>query len=281
MPLRTALHASGSERRRAIRRHLEEHGELGLAEACILFGASPATLRRDFHALTRSGHGRKAWGILRAPEHADPKDRPAAESMLPFADRAGLQAEAKAAIGRAAADLVADGDSMLIDGGTTTLQMVPFLASRRVQIITNSIAIAHAIDRQRRGRLGAEVFLTGGQLLPDSFLLVGPQARATLAHYRARWAFLSAAGVDPDGVTNSNERVVEVEQAMLARAETSVLLVDSSKFHRRALTRLCDWSSLRLLLSEAPPPPGLGSRLAAAGVSVRIVPLPPRAVISQ
>jgi DeoR/GlpR family transcriptional regulator of sugar metabolism len=277
MPLRTPLHASGSERRRAIRRHLEQHGELGLAEACVLFGGSPATLRRDFHALTRAGFGVKAWGVLRSP----PPPRESPTEMLPFADRAGLQADAKVAIGRAAADLVAEGDTLLIDGGTTTLQMVPFLASRRVNIVTNSIAIAHAIDRERRGRLGAEVFLTGGQLLPESFLLVGPQAKATLAQYRVRWAFLSAAGADVDGVTNSNERVVEVEQAMIARAETVVLLIDASKFPRRSLARLCDWSAIRLVVTDAPPPEALSARLTSAGTAVRIAPPRSRTLISQ
>jgi DeoR/GlpR family transcriptional regulator of sugar metabolism len=137
-----------------------------------------------------------------------------------------------------------------------------------VKIVTNSIAIAHAIDRARGSRVGAEVFLTGGRLYPDAFALVGPQARAALAHYRAKWVFLSAAGVDGEGVTNSNELVVETEHVMIAQAERVVLLVDGAKFGVRAMVPLCALGALHTLVTDVKPPVALGRKLAKARVRV-------------
>lgn len=243
-----------------LRGHLAEHGEIGLAEACRLLGASTATVRRDFEQLVTDGHAVRQWGVLK------PAPGAMSRGMTPFADRQGLEAQAKAAIAREAAALVADDSVVFIDGGTTTLRLAPHLAARRIRIVTNSIAIAHAIDRERRGRLGAEVFLTGGQLWPDSFLLVGPQARGTLDNYRADLAFLSAAGVDGNGVSNNNELVVEVEQKMMTQAARTILLVDATKFDRRAMVPICDLGDLHAMVTNREPPRELGATLKAANV---------------
>jgi DeoR family transcriptional regulator, ulaG and ulaABCDEF operon transcriptional repressor len=222
-------------------------------------------MRRDFELLGKSGEVRREWGRLRKI-NVDTQAK-GAPGTMPFAEREILHAEAKARIGAAAAALVGDGEGVLIDGGTTTLQMVPHLARRSVKIVTNSIAIAHAIDRARGAQLGAEVFLTGGRLHPDSFLLVGPQARAAVEHYRARWAFISAAGVDAE-VTNSNEAVVEIEQAMIARAERVVLLVDESKFGARGMVRLCELAALHTVVTDVQPGAAMRRKLERAGVRV-------------
>jgi DeoR/GlpR family transcriptional regulator of sugar metabolism len=260
MPQRTAKDLSAPERRRLLRGHLAEHGEIGLAEACRLLGASTATLRRDFEQLVTAGHATRQWGVLKPAATGLPG------GMTPFADREGLEAKAKAAIAREAATLVADGDVVFVDGGTTTLRLATHLAGRRIKIITNSIAIAHVIDRERRGRLGAEVFLTGGQLWPDSFLLVGPQARATLDNYKARLAFLSAAGLDRNGASNNNELVVEVEQKMMAQSAQTILLVDASKFGRRAMAPICELRKLHTLITNREPPRELSAALDAGKV---------------
>jgi DeoR/GlpR family transcriptional regulator of sugar metabolism len=263
MPPSTKNNVSVFERRRALRKYLSEFYEIGLADACKRFGASSATMRRDFYALSKAGQAVKEWGVLKSAVAPS-------TLMPPFSERERVQAGAKAAIGRAAAELVMDEDVVLIDGGTTTLELVPHLAVRRVKIVTNSIAIAHAIDRQRHGRIGAEVFLTGGQLYPNSFMLVGPQAKATLARYRARWAFLSAAGIDAGGVSNSNELVVEIEQAMIAHAERVALLADASKFGRRSMVQLCGIGDVHTLVTDAGLSGELSHLFSKAGVEVRI-----------
>ena len=159
----------------------------------------------------------------------------------------------KERIASAAATLIKDGDVLVIDGGTTTLCLAAHLANRRVRILTNSLLIAHRIDRLRTAPGGAEVFLTGGFLYPGSGLLVGPQAVANIAGYHARLAFISVGGLDEHGSTNTNQLVVESERAMIRAAERTVVLADSTKWSRRDMVRACDWKEISVLVTDVSP----------------------------
>ena len=187
--------------------------------------------------------------------------------MVPSDLRETLHSAEKTRIARAACALVRDGDVLIIDGGTTTLGMAAEMANRRVRILTNSLLIALQIDRLRTAREGADVFLTGGQIYPGSGLLVGPQTVENIDSCHARWAFLSAGGLDGDGTTNTNQLVVECERAMIRRAEQSVVLADSSKWGRRDMVRASRWSESAMLISDAAPPFPLPAK-----VSIRVAP---------
>jgi len=246
---------------------VERQGDLTLEEACRSFQISAATARRDFAGIVARGAAAKTWGGLRRSE----KGTPAPGDMLPSSVRETLNAAQKHIIARAACALVQDGDVLMIDGGTTTLCMAEHLANRPVRIITNSLLIAHSIDRLRKVREGAEVFLTGGLLYPASGLLVGPQAVENLMNFHATWAFLSVGGLDADGATNTNQLVVESELTMIKMAKKSVVLADSSKWNRRDMVRLCRWSAVSLLLTDQKPPAGISATLNKA-VEVSIAP---------
>jgi DeoR/GlpR family transcriptional regulator of sugar metabolism len=235
------------ERQRAILSLLERQGDLTLEEACKAFAISPATARRDFVELAGRGAAEKTWGGLKSLRP------PAVGDMVPSVQREALNSAQKEDIARAACALVADGDVLMIDGGTTTLPMAAHLANRRVRILTNSLLIAHRIDRLRTATDGAEVFLTGGFLYPGSGLLVGPQAVENLAQYHARWAFLSCGGLDADGATNTNQLVVESERAMIRAAARAVVLADSSKWARRDMVRAFAWSEVHVLVMDRTP----------------------------
>jgi DeoR/GlpR family transcriptional regulator of sugar metabolism len=237
------------ERQRALIALVERQGDLTLEEACRSFTISPATARRDFLEIVSRGGAEKTWGGLRRNASADvmPGD------MIPSDLREGLNTGQKERIAQAACDLVKDGDVLMIDGGTTTLCMAPHLANRRVRILTNSLLIAHRIDRLRTAREGADVFLTGGYLYPGSGLLVGSQAVENLANYNARWAFLSCAGLDAQGATNTNQLVVESERAMIRMAEKAVVLADASKWGKRDMVRAVAWGEIAMLVTDAKP----------------------------
>lgn len=252
------------QREREILELVAARGELSISEACRDFAISPATARRVFARVASLGLAQKTWGgLMRLDGHA-------AADMLPSGVREARQAPEKEAIARAAAALVKDGDVVAIDGGTTTLRLAPFLANRPIRIITNSILIAHRIDRLRTGPSGAEVFLTGGYLYPGSGLLVGPEAVANLAQYHARWAFLSAGGLDPEGATNTNHLVVANERAMIAHSDQAVILADSSKWDRQDMARQCSWGEIGWLISDRLPakwsPPLKSGRVILASV---------------
>lgn len=242
------------ERQRALIALVERQGDLTLDEACRSFAISPATARRDFTEIVARAAAEKTWGGLR--KKSAPAD--SGGDMIPSDLRETLNVGPKERIARAAAALVQDGDVLTIDGGTTTLFLAPFLANRRVRILTNSLLIAHRIDRLRTSPEGAEVYLTGGYLYPRSGLLVGPQSVANLADYHARWTFLSCAGLDAEGATNTNQLVVEGERAMIRGAERAVVLADASKWARRDMVRAFAWAEVAMLVTDrapaAPPP---------------------------
>ena len=252
-----------SERTRKILAFLREQGELNVGQACELFNISPATARRDFLTLAASGEVEKTWGGLRTITPPD------SDTMLPSGLRKELFAEEKRRIAARATQFCAEGDIVFIDGGTTTLHLARSFASRSLRIVTNSLLVAHEIDRLRSGPSGPEVFLTGGYLYPRSGLLVGPEATAGFAKYRAQTAFLSVGGIGEEGITNNHHLVVEIEQIMIERADRVVLLADHSKFGRHELVPECSWEDVHALVTDSQPPENFvrlaGSRLVVAG----------------
>ena len=228
---------------------LDELGELTVQEVCRRFSLSPATVRRDFSRLAARGRVLKFWGGISSATSAGY----APDEMLPSFLRNTKNPEAKEAIAREAASMVADGDVVAVDGGTTTLRLARYLANRPVRIVTNSILIAHRIESLRGGAGGAEVFLTGGLVYPSSGLLVGPQAVANLQQYHSNWAFLSAGGLDAGGVTNTNQLVVESERAIIKNSRHAVLLADRTKWECRDMVRLCSWEEIDILVTDGKP----------------------------
>lgn len=224
-----------------IRERLKSFSEVRLEEMCDILRISPATARRDFGRLADSGEVERTWGGCAQVQR---------EVMPAFDARKTRCLPEKRAIAKLAAQGVKDGDSVLIDGGTTTACLAEFLAYKRVQVITNSIAVAQKIEQARGLGAGAEVFLTGGRLYPQSNLLLGSQARAMLRPYHTKWLFLSAGGVDEGGVTNHNEEIVEMELAMLEQAKKVVLLADHEKMGRRSLCSLCGWDRVDVLVTD-------------------------------
>lgn len=226
----------------------QSDAELSLAEVCDRLGASPATVRRAFVELVQSGQVERTWGGIRLAGRGTIGLGPPA-----FAKRLAASADAKKAIARAAADLLRDGDVVMIDGGTTTFHLAEFLAPKRLRVITNSLVIAQAVDRLKGGKLGAEVYLCGGLLQPEAGLVVGPQAEAFLHQYRAKWVFMSAAGVDAQGATNYDEAVLGSEKVMIEQSAQVVLLADSSKLDKQAMCSLCPMSEVDYLFTDKAP----------------------------
>jgi len=254
------------ERQRALIALVQRQGDLTLEEACRVHAISPATARRDFVDIVARGAAQKTWGGLRSI----PSVEGGLGDMVPSGLREIQRTADKERIAAAACALVQDGDVLMIDGGTTTLCMAPHLANRPVRILTNSLLIAHRIDRLRTSQGGAEVFLTGGFLYPGSGLLVGPQSLENLVKYHARWAFLSCGGLDAEGATNTNQLVVEGERAMIRTAETAVLLADSSKWTRKDMVRLCQWKEIKILITDAAPPREIHQQMKAV-VAVDVI----------
>lgn len=220
-------------------------GELGER-----FGVSEVTIRSDLDALAARGEIRRIRG------GAIPIADPHAERS--FEDSREANAEEKQAIGRAAAGLVSNGDTVILDVGTTTTAIATALGSRddlrAVTVFTNGLNIALELERAAPR---VTVIVSGGTLRPLQHSLVNPLAEVLLADLNADLAFVGCNGVHPErGVTNVNLPEAEVKRRMLSLARRRVIVADGSKIGEIAAARLCGVEDVDLLITgrSAPAP---------------------------
>ena len=196
-----------------------------VAELVELTGSSEATVRRDIAALHVRGEVRRVRGGAESPT---PQARPGLVGR-PFSVNRTLNVAAKRAIARAAVALCEDGDDLIVNGGTTTFQMVHGLAARRVQVLTNSLPIAEHLLAHSEN----PVHLPGGTVYREQSIVLSPFDDDFSRHFHARRVFMGADGIGRLGLTESDPLVAQAERRLLGRADELVVLADSSKFRRR------------------------------------------------
>ena len=241
-------------------------GENGatIRELAGKLAVSGMTIRRDLDELARDGIVRLVHaGAVLAPE--------ASQDFLPrysLAEAVGERAEQKAAIGRAAAAMVADGAIVIVDSGTTTEWVARSLpAGLQATIICFALNILLEVHR----RESCEVVFGGGTLHRDTLMFEGPESPALVRRHRATLAFVSAAGVsDRLGVTCVNPYEVETKRAAIASALLRVLVVDSSKFGRVQAAFVGELSDFDTVVTDGGIPPEFAELLPARGIELRI-----------
>lgn len=154
----------------------------------------------------------------------------------------------KRAIAEHVAALVNDGDSLVLDSGSSTYALAEALRVRtNLTVATNDIRIAHYFAAKG----GVRLLVSGGQLIDSVFTLVGPATLSFLADIHLDWAFLGADAIDPvRGISNFNTVEVPVKQAMVKAADRVVLLADSSKFGRRALATVAGLDAFEVIVTD-------------------------------
>lgn len=232
------------ERHERILEHLNTHRFIGAEQAHALIGASPATIRRDFNDLADKGLAQRTRGGLRRLEQVE-------DGALPYAFRAERYSAEKAAIARRAMALLQPGDSVFVDGGTTTWQVARFIPDFPLTIITNSLRLASALGERKPQSPDLRVLLSGGALHPEAGLLVGPQAVRTLSEYHADWAFISPGGVDRGGIYNTNEDAAASERVMIRNARQTAVLADPGKIGKTSLCRIVGLDAVQRLITTA------------------------------
>src|SRR5262245_42935956 len=245
-------------RRRLLLDQVARRGFVTLDELVRTLGVSESTVRRDLEVLDQAGsvkrtHGGAVWS-------GEFRSLPALE------DRVTSAVAEKRAIGRATAALVEDGESVLLDGGTTTLEVARSLIGRSLQVVTNSLPIAQLLASCPT----IDLILIGGYVYPRTGVALGPLAIATMQGIRVRKAVLGAGGVVADGVYNSNLLLVESERQMMSCGQDVVIVADHTKFGRLALARLCGLDEVHRVVSDQ----GLGAEyrevLRSAGVTLHL-----------
>jgi DeoR family transcriptional regulator, aga operon transcriptional repressor len=243
---------------------LRERDFVRVSDLAGRFDVSEVTVRSDLDVLESRGMLRRVRGGA-VPRSAAPTERPFEEAEV-------AAAAEKRAIARAAADLVAPGDTIVLDVGTTTTAVAQALALRddlsEVTVFTSSLTIAIALERAHPR---ISVVVTGGTLRPKQHSLVEPLAGLVLGSIHAGTVFLGCNGVDVDaGVTNVNLPETEIKKLMVRAAQRRVVCADSSKLGQVALAHVCSLDDVDLLLTDGEADPQIVTALRDTGLEVRI-----------
>jgi len=233
------MHAQ--DRERTILSMLEKRGFVSFRELDKRLIASPATVRRDLERLAVSGRIVRVHGGAKMPDAVG-----AGLTGVPFHENIKRNGAAKAAIGKAAAALCTAGESIIIDGGSTTLQMCPHLEGLELQVVTNSLHIVSALLPQQKTR----VYVPAGALFREQNILLSPYEDDGSGHYQASKMFIGAASVGPGGLMQTDVILLQAERRLIARAMSVVLMVDSSKFRDEGGQAVCELKSIGTIITD-------------------------------
>ncbi len=245
------------ERQRKILELLKARNVVTVEQACQYLSSSPATIRRDLNELEKNH-------LLRRVHGGATRLSPRLASSN-FETRLALQVQQKTAIARYAASLCNPGDSIILNGGTTTWHMCEFLRSASLQLLTNSLPIASTLQSCP----DIQVFLTGGEVYSDQHIVLGGEQPG--AQFYASKMFMSAHAITDNGLMESDTRLIRAEQALVQQAEELIVLADSSKFGNTGSLQLCPLNRINLLVTDEDIHPRIRDRLEQAGVSIHIV----------
>jgi DeoR family ulaG and ulaABCDEF operon transcriptional repressor len=236
------MHAE--EREKLILEALTASGFVSYRDLEARLDASPATIRRDLTRLEEAGRILRVHGGAKTPGGPDAQTRLAG---TPFEQSITQNLAAKQAIGRAAAALVGPGEGIMIDGGTTTLQMCRHLAGLDCQVLTNSLHIVDALLPQPTTR----VLLPSGTVFREQNIILAPAGEESMPRFHAPKLFMGAAAVGPQGVMQQDVILVAAERRLIDRAEQVILMVDSSKFTSRSGAIVCGLDEIDTVITDA------------------------------
>ena len=249
-------------RRHRIRELVDASGCMDSGELARHFGTSEVTIRSDLRALAESGALLRTHGGAVSHREGD---------EVPLSIRAGNHRNEKLRIAQAAAALVRDGDTVLIDSGSTTHELARQLAARplaNVNVITNALNIAMTLAHVP----GIRLVMLGGVLRPDSFTLSGPQAEASLSSLHADRLFLGVDSLDPElGLMTPHLLEARLNASMIRVAREVIAVADASKLQRRHLSAIAGIDCLDMLITDHRAPAAVVGALRARGVEVRVV----------
>ncbi|WP_043625582.1 DeoR/GlpR family DNA-binding transcription regulator [Nonomuraea candida] len=247
------------ERLRAIIDTLRKQDSVSVAELAAEHGVSEMTIRRDLDELAQQGVVRRVRGgalslLLRGEEP-------------PFGVREREAVEAKRRIGAEAAALIADGEAVVLDGGTTALEVARALLDRRVTVLPLALQAMTLLAGAPRVRL----VLPGGEVRKGELNVMGPLAENSIRALRFDTAVIGCCGLSAEhGLTAHDLPEVAVKQAAIAAARRVVVVCDSGKFSHTAFGAVCPITRLDVVVTDPGIPPEERDALAAAEVAVRV-----------
>lgn len=242
-----------SRRQQEIVKRLQRDGQVTTTDLTSSLRVSPVTIRRDLKVLEEQGVLRRSHGGAVLVEDG-PGAGPHLKAFSTYAperslgEKASMEHAAKARIGRAAADLVQDGETIMLEAGSTVAAMLPELRKKRgLTVVTNALNIAWEMTNGGNARV---VFL-GGQIRPASYAAVGRLTEISLQEISVQRFFLGADGITVEaGVTTPNPDEALLARHMMARSKETIVLADYTKFGRVALSRIGAVDEFTLIITD-------------------------------
>jgi DeoR/GlpR family transcriptional regulator of sugar metabolism len=249
------------ERRTQILQILHAQGRVKVDELKNRFGTSAVTIRNDLNELNLRGLLQRSHGGAVRP-NTILRESPVRERLRTHSDE-------KRRIGAMAATLINDGETIILDSGTTTLEIARHIKNKQsLQILTNGVNVAvELLDAA-----GIQTFIVGGTVRGDSASIVGRSTEEMLEQFAADKLFLSGAGCDPDfGVSGANLEETMVNRAMLRIAREVILVSDSTKFSKRSMSRIAPFSEIDIVISDTSLQPELQEKIQSYGCKLILV----------
>ncbi|SDR28381.1 transcriptional regulator, DeoR family [Paraburkholderia fungorum] len=246
-----------NQRQAEILRLVREQGTCTITDLASRFDVSDETIRRNLKPLIADGLLIKVHGGIMLPERLDEP---------PFQRRMVASLDGKRAIGARIAELVRDGESLILEGGSTCVHIAQALAARsRLTVVTNSTEVARLLG----SRNGNRVFIAGGELRPDDCAAFGDSVLAFVRQFHVRYAIVSVTAVDLQGrFMDALPADAAFALAAFAQAEQRVVAADRAKFGHSALVHAFGPDSVDLLVTDEAPSAALSRVFAEAGVEV-------------
>lgn len=248
------------ERHHVILRIVNERSFASVGDLSELLSASEATIRRDVNALAERGEVKRIRGGVESL-------RPRHEVHLvgvPFAMNQTIKAAEKRAIARRAAELVSPGESIIINGGTTTFALVEFLADQELDILTNSFPIAAQLLATSRNR----ITLPGGTIFREQNVVLSPFENDSVENFLGDTLFTSCYGMNRFGIMEADPLIVQAQRKLLKRSERVVVLADSTKLRRKSSMVVAALKDIATLITDSGANPEELELFRAAGVEV-------------
>jgi DeoR/GlpR family transcriptional regulator of sugar metabolism len=256
--LTRTLTLNANKRHDQILQLLDTEGRLMVSDLAVRLDVSEMTIRRDFEVLEQSGM------LSRVHGGAVPADSRSYEP--PFAIRLGRNLAAKQRIGQAAAGLLRDGETVILDAGTTTLEVARALRGRKnLRIMALSLHIADLLVDE----VGITTMLSGGVARPGERSFIGTLAEQTFRELSFDTVFLTVGGIDPGiGLTEYNLDDAGIKRAACASARRRIAVADSSKIGKNAFVKICAIDDLDILITDSAAPDDVLNQFRKAGVEV-------------
>ncbi len=227
------------KRRQQVLELVTQKGFTSLADLAREVQVSESTIRRDLEHWQKSGKLKRIHGgAMYTGDGA---------SLPPLEDRSASQTAEKHRIACVAASRIRNGDAVLLDGGTTTLEVARLLVGRPLQIVTNSLPIANLFA----SRPETDLVMLGGYVYPRTGVALGPLTVRMMEDIHVQQTILSVGGITAKGLFNSNVLLVETERQMMRCADEVVVVADHTKLGRQALAFLCELSAIDTLIVDA------------------------------